>query len=124
MSDVTDAAYRRYDFARAAAKAGVLIVGEGATGDPQRQAVADAEAALASLEASGAVPPADLEADTLASLEALRLQYEAQRAQAEALAVLPPDIIGPSAGAIGLIMANTAQWIAAIAAVEKELADA
>lgn len=121
MSEVTDAAYRRFDYARVAAEVALKITGpDGPQAAPHLAAKADAEAALASLGASGAVPPADLAESTDASLAALRGEYEAQRERVTGLADLPPDLLGPNAAAFGLVMANTTRWIEAIKAVEKE----
>ena len=120
MSEVTDAAFERFDLARVMAKAGIRVVGLSPAVATQETALAAASAALASLVESGATPPADLSERTSAALAAIRVNYEEQRARIEALAVLPPDLGGPDSALIAITMTNTTLWIDAIKAVEAE----
>ena len=120
MADFLTDAYYRYDFALFMAKVAVAMTLEHPT---QIAAVADAEAALATLRDSGTSEPDDLAAHTAAEVDALEARYKAQFDAAQEQLALTPEqqqVFGVDPVRAQTAATVAASWLSAINAVRTE----
>lgn len=120
MTMIDDAFYQN-DFVRVMGEIGkALALDIGMKVEPHQNSIETAEAKIAALVAAGHTPPADLATSTDGAVQAVRDDYEAAKAQAEAnlaLDAATQDALGIRVDAEQRTVQVADEWLAAIDAV-------